>query len=100
MQQILFETGTSAPVRKIGIPRDLQRPPARPFGEISFGQGLQTPGNPPEEMLPVPSLRDRHGRSDLFRGLVLRPARRRRKPESERRTAMPGWRRIRPAGLT
>src|ERR1035441_7252747 len=36
-----------------GILRDLVRPPASPFGEISFGQGLQTPGNPPEQMFPV-----------------------------------------------
>src|ERR1022692_724379 len=39
---------------QVGIPRDLVRPPASPFGEISFGQGLQVPGDPPEEMFPVP----------------------------------------------
>jgi hypothetical protein len=41
----------------IGIARDLVCPPARPFREISFGQGLQTPGNPPEQMFPVPDAR-------------------------------------------
>jgi hypothetical protein len=30
------------------------RPPARAFGEISFGQSLQPPGDPPEQMFPVP----------------------------------------------
>src|SRR5436190_21575909 len=37
----------------IAILRDLLRPQARPLGEISFGQCLQTPGDPPEQMLPV-----------------------------------------------
>jgi len=39
---------------QVGIPRDLLRPTASPFREISFGQGLQTPGNAPEQMFPVP----------------------------------------------
>jgi hypothetical protein len=42
---------------QVGILRDLVRPPARPSGEISFGQGLQTPGDAPEQMLPVPDSR-------------------------------------------
>jgi hypothetical protein len=42
---------------QVGIPCDLVRPRASPFGEISFGQGLQTPGDPPEEMFPVPGSR-------------------------------------------
>ena len=42
---------------QVGILRDLVRPPASAFGEISFGQGLQPPGNPPEQMFPVPGSR-------------------------------------------
>src|ERR1039458_8495253 len=42
---------------QVSISRDLVRPPASPFGEISFGQGLQTPGDPPEEMFPMPGSR-------------------------------------------
>ena len=42
---------------QVGILRDLVRPPACPFGEISFGQGLQPPGDPPEQMFPVPASR-------------------------------------------
>src|ERR1039458_9201379 len=42
---------------QVGIPCDLVGPRASPFGEISFGQGLQTPGDPPEEMFPVPGSR-------------------------------------------
>ena len=42
---------------QVSISRDLLRPRASPFGEISFGQGLQTPGDPPEEMFPVPGSR-------------------------------------------
>lgn len=38
---------------QIPILRDLLRPFARPLGEISFGQGLQPPSNPPEQMLPM-----------------------------------------------
>src|ERR1039458_962364 len=42
---------------QVSIPCDLVRPLASPFGEISFGQGLQTPDDPPEKMLPVPGAR-------------------------------------------
>jgi hypothetical protein len=42
---------------QVGIPRDPERPLARPFGEISFGQCLQTPGDAPEQMFPVPDPR-------------------------------------------
>jgi len=41
---------------QVGIPRNLDRSPARALGEIALGQRLQTPGNPPEEMLPVSAL--------------------------------------------
>src|ERR1022692_2236801 len=42
---------------QVSIPCDLVRPRASPFREISFGQGLQTPGDPPEEMFPMPGSR-------------------------------------------
>ena len=42
---------------QIGILRDLAGPPASAFGEISFGERLQPPGNPPEQMFPVPGSR-------------------------------------------
>jgi hypothetical protein len=42
---------------QVRISCDLLRSRANPFGEISFGQGLQTPGDPPEEMFPVPGSR-------------------------------------------
>jgi hypothetical protein len=42
---------------QVGILCDLLRPPARPFGEISFGQRLQTPRNASEEMFPMPASR-------------------------------------------
>jgi hypothetical protein len=42
---------------QVSVLRDLVRPLARPFGEISFGQCLQTPGNPPKQMFPVPRSR-------------------------------------------
>jgi hypothetical protein len=42
---------------QVGIPRDLLRPVAGAFREISFGQCLQPPGNPPEQMFPVPRSR-------------------------------------------
>jgi hypothetical protein len=38
---------------QVGILGDLLCPSACPCREISFGQGLQTPGNPPKEMLPM-----------------------------------------------
>jgi hypothetical protein len=41
----------------VGIPGDLVGPPPSAFGEISFGQRLQSPGNAPEQMFPVPGAR-------------------------------------------
>jgi len=38
---------------QIGVPGDLVCPPARPFGQIAFGQCLQTPGVAPEQMFPM-----------------------------------------------
>ena len=44
-------------VAQIGILRDLTGPPASAFGEISFGQRLQPPGDAPKQMFPVPGSR-------------------------------------------
>jgi hypothetical protein len=60
---------------QVGILRDLASPSLRAFGEISFGQSLQSPGNPPEQMLPVP--RARFFPKHLS---VLRAQRRQRRP--------------------
>ena len=38
---------------QVGVLRDLVRPPTSPLREIAFGQRLQPPGNPPEQMLPM-----------------------------------------------
>src|ERR1017187_2044697 len=42
---------------QVGVACDLVGPRASPLREISLGQGLQTPGDPPEEMFPVPGSR-------------------------------------------
>jgi hypothetical protein len=42
---------------QVGVLGDLERTRTRPLGEISFGQSLQSPGDPPEQLFPVPGSR-------------------------------------------
>jgi hypothetical protein len=42
---------------QIGVLRDLACSPPSAFREISLGERLQPPGNPPEQMFPVPGSR-------------------------------------------